>query len=219
MDEVKSISVMVPRTAFPAERMVKMRYSTTKGMGSTNLNAAAIAFRANSIYDPDYQILGHNPLGYNQWAEFYDQWIVMASSINVRFFAGDNDGGQAAMRVGVFTSDTPESSSGISPSLTDTWIEQEKGNFKILPPSVNVKPVTVNAAFDTKKWFNLVNVRDNLGLYGQAFSNIAPPTTEAYFNVWVGPVVPGGTSPSPICVEYLLEYIVLLSEPRDLASS
>lgn len=42
------------------------------------------AFRANSIYDPDYTGTGGQPLGRDQWATLYSKYRVFASKIEVK---------------------------------------------------------------------------------------------------------------------------------------
>jgi len=196
-----------------------MRYSTTKEVGSTNLLASAISFRANSIYDPDYAILGHNPLGYNQWEVFYDTWIVLQSTLMVTYVAGDNTGSSAAQRTGVFASDTAHNSSAVAPAQQDTWIEQQLGLHRTLPPSINVAPITMKIGWKASDWFNLSKPQDTISEYGSTFGASAPPNVQAFFVHWQGPVVTGGTSPAPNPVQYILEYVVMLGEPKELPSS
>ncbi len=42
-------------------------------------------FRANSVFDPDFAIGGHQPRGFDQLASLYDEYIVTKAVITVRF--------------------------------------------------------------------------------------------------------------------------------------
>jgi hypothetical protein len=42
-------------------------------------------FRVNSIFDPDYTGVGHQPLGHDQWATFYNRSRVRGCSYTVTF--------------------------------------------------------------------------------------------------------------------------------------
>lgn len=39
-------------------------------------------FRGNSVYDPDYTGTGTQPNGFDQWASFYNSYVVLGSSIS-----------------------------------------------------------------------------------------------------------------------------------------
>lgn len=44
-------------------------------------------FRANSLYDPDYTGVGHQPLGYDQFSPMYKQYCVVGVKIKARMRA------------------------------------------------------------------------------------------------------------------------------------
>lgn len=51
-------------------------------MTSAN-NTAFQWFRNNSIYDPDGSGIGHQPLGYDQWSQFYGRYRVIGAKYRV----------------------------------------------------------------------------------------------------------------------------------------
>lgn len=65
----------------PDTLLVNMKYNTS----ITMVNVAGFGsyvFRMNSISDPDFTGLGHQPLGHDQWANFYAEYEVKSSSVD-----------------------------------------------------------------------------------------------------------------------------------------
>ncbi len=55
-------------------------------------NMETHVFRANSVFDPDFTGVGHQPRGYDQVKDMYEEWHVVASKIKIRVFDRDEDG-------------------------------------------------------------------------------------------------------------------------------
>lgn len=67
---------------FPDKKYVTLRYAqqiniTPSAAGANHL------FRINSLYDTDYTGVGHQPLGFDQWATIYDKYVVRRARIKV----------------------------------------------------------------------------------------------------------------------------------------
>lgn len=69
---------IVPDTAYTV-----LKYCTGLQMFAASA-AANRVFRGNSVFDPDLTGAGHQPVGYDQWAQFYDKYQVLASKIIVK---------------------------------------------------------------------------------------------------------------------------------------
>jgi len=66
----------------PGKLQVVMRYSTTVNLSNTLAGTTEnYLFRTNSIFDPDFTGIGHQPLGHDQWAAFYNRYKVVRSNI------------------------------------------------------------------------------------------------------------------------------------------
>jgi hypothetical protein len=192
-----------------------MRYTETTVIADTNLTSTCISWSANGIYDPRTPSLGgHAPLTYNLWASIYDTWIVAGSKMQVTFCPGGIDEGDSTMRAGVFVADQSYQGTGLDPLLPNTWIESGLGTWRAVQSSVNIKPAMCTAKFSAKKWFNLTSIRDNNPLYGSTFPGASNPTHQAYYNVWVGPMVSGGTTPVPLTLQVVIDYLVIVGEPK-----
>lgn len=104
----------------PDVMYVPMRYSTT----FTMVNVGGFGnheFRQNSIFDPDFTGTGHQPLGHDQWANFYTAYEVLSSSIKFQVLPPDVNPIQFAIY--------PSLGSGSVTSIA-TAIEQPYSKFK-----------------------------------------------------------------------------------------
>lgn len=67
----------------PDRILIPFEYSTNIQITSGGSMSGNI-FYGNSLYDPDYTNLGHQPRGYDQWKGFYNKYTVVASKLEVR---------------------------------------------------------------------------------------------------------------------------------------
>lgn len=76
-------STSVQRSLIIADRQfVKMTYTQL-----VNVSGAAVIYnvwRGNSVFDPDQTGTGGQPLGYDQWANFYDRYRVYGSQMTIK---------------------------------------------------------------------------------------------------------------------------------------
>ena len=161
--------------------------------------------RANDIFDPDYTGTGHQPMGFDQWAVLYNHFVVLGSKVTCRFVldADEND----PAYVGVYISDDTTT------PYTDAseCIESKKGQTKILARPDKAGHVT--ATYSAKRFYNVTDVKDNVDRLGSTVT--ASPTEQALFHYWlqgVNETINGD-------VDVTIEYIVMFSEPKDLAQS
>jgi len=195
-------------SSFPSNRVVKMRY-----VGSYEFTGASgvldkYQFRLNGINDPDYTGIGHQPLGHDQWAMFYQEYIVLGAKVTVKWVF---ESGAQAVAVGGFI--------GPSTTLTATSYdlieEQGKSKSRILPQSLDTRPVILTHYFSTKKFYNLANVNDNKDSVGAVFGN--NPTDQAILTIYAQAL---DKTTSIICQAHVtIDYIVSLGKPKELAQS
>lgn len=199
-----------PRLSFagqPKFKVMKMRYveqlSLNAGVGSIY----GYNFRANSIFDPDQSGVGHQPMGHDQWSAFYNHYVVLGSKITVTFsnqHAGD------PMVCGVFLNDDTTLTSGTLTSL----IENAKGPYCHLDSAGGAGVRRLSKKFSAKKFFKC-DVKDRTDLKATFGSN---PSEEAYYMVWCA-AMNTGSDPSAVYATVKIDYICLLSEPKDLGPS
>lgn len=69
---------------FPVKANVKLKYSATISLNAGANSRAINSFRANSVFDPDFTGVGHQPLGFDQWAAVYGAYRVTKCTVTAR---------------------------------------------------------------------------------------------------------------------------------------
>lgn len=200
------------RTAFPASRIVKLRYiqPITLDPGASTAFVSQI-FSANSINDPDVTGAGHQPMGHDQWATWYNRYTVIGAKISVMGIISTTSN---PALFGVRTIDLSTTGhttiAGLMETPTVSW--------RFMQTAVNGNvPKPARANYSAKKWFNLTNIKDNHTHVGAAFG--ANPATQVYFHVFYGSHDNGATDIPACSLIAKITYIVLLSHPKELAQS
>jgi len=204
----KMTSIQKPLVGFPRSKLVNMRYVSFYTLTSTSGVMSVQTFRANSINDPDSSGVGHQALGHDQWSAFYQNYKVLSSKITVKFQA--NAATTTPPVAGVILQNI-----AVPASLDYTaLIEQGNSSWRMAPQSVATAIQTLVRKFDCKKFFNLVNVKDEDDI-GAAFS--ANPAKAAYFTLWLQ----GHDQATTIAADFtvVIDYVVSVNEPKELAQS
>lgn len=207
----KSRSRRILPHVVPDSKVVKLRYVDIVPINAGPTNTAVLIFRANSINDPDHALGGHQPLGHDQWANFYDHYTVIGAKITCRFTASLTSGTQGATIVGIMLKDNATTIS--SPR---NIMEQGTSGYKVLTGANAGGTTTVTKGFSTKKFFGLKDVSDNRSLVGAAMN--ADPPEDAYFHVYVASI-DGTSDPGITNVLVTIQYIVKLTERKALGES
>lgn len=108
-------SVRMGKALFPNEVFVRLKYHD-----GFNLSAAAgssfHAIRGNGMFDPDFSLGGHQPRGFDQYADIYQNYMVYASKVS--YVVANNQSTTAKGLVLYQTSTTPA-------TLPRPWINTE----------------------------------------------------------------------------------------------
>lgn len=196
---------------FPKQKRVNMRFCSTVTIDSTGSTVSVAQFKANSINDPDVAFLGKRPMGYDQWAVWYNHYIVVGAKITFKLFPSTNTT-NVPNAVGVYISDDTT-----IPTAYDSLIMQGRGQYKIVPTAQTSGGVyTFTQRYSCKKFFNIKDVKDNFRLLGAPFGS--DPTEGAVFNIWCQPV-DKLTNTGGFTGMAVIDYIVDLSEPKDIPDS
>lgn len=201
----------LPLNGRPPNQVVKMRYSQLINFPYSLASASFHVFRANSIFDPDHSGTGHQPMGHDQWAQFYNHYRVLGSKIRVDYL--NEDTAQPAL-VGCFLDDDATTTATFK---SDHIIETGRGRWKTVSsvaPSTG-KPLVLK--YSAKRFHNAVDVKDRNDLKATFGTN---PSEQAYYIVWGQDVTGAGTSsPAVLYLQVTIDYIVSLEEWKDLPSS
>lgn len=81
----------------PSQLNTKFRYVSDQKQFITGVAGVPVeVFRLNSLFDPEFTGVGHQPLNWDQITPFYQFYRVNGVKVIIRFFGSPNDG----MRVG-----------------------------------------------------------------------------------------------------------------------
>ncbi len=200
---------------FPATRVVKLRYVTSIDLNPALASKSFHQFRANSLFDPDYTGIGHQPLGFDQLVTpFYNHYTVVGSKITANFVYSSSNINEGSM-IGIYLSDDDQ-----IPVAGLDIAEQGLGKYRVVP-SVNYaaiggKTPTISNTFSAKKMFNLTDIKDNTARVGAPVT--ANPSEDAIFTVWtqgLNSAVDYGTTR----VLITMNFTAICSEPKSLVSS
>lgn len=204
----RRINRTLPLAGRPKNKVVRLRYSDVIGLNAGVGSAAGYSFRCNSIFDPDYTGTGHQPLGHDQWALFYNHYRVLGAKITINFAAS---GAGHSMMAGCYLDDD---ASGPTP-FNSTAIIEKGGKYRVMDDTGGPGNRTIVLKYSTKKFHNRVNVKDCDDLRATFGSN---PTEMAYFVLWCQ-ALNSAADPSVVYANVKIDYIVSLEEAKDLAQS
>lgn len=181
----------------PQSQIVKLRYNDTSlQLNPSGLTPADYVFRCNSIYDPNYTALGHQPMWHDLYSQMYRYYTVLGSKITVRF-VNDLDNN---LLVGVYKS---ELTSGITTSEAIT--ENKASRYKYLTTRSANASCTITDKFSAKRWFRAPVDTKQRTLFGNN------PDQVAYWHVWAEDSFKNDIS--AIAFSVTIEYIVKFSNP------
>lgn len=194
-------------SGMPLARRANLRYCEQLTMTCTSGILEHYIFRANSVFDPNQSGIGHQPMGYDQWALLYNNYNVVGSKIQVRL-TGDTSI-SAPIAMGVFLTDY------ITPPYADwTGYKEGRKGSVITYTGRNSNVYKAQSKFSAKKYFNLKDVKDNTHRTGAGTGT--NPTEEAYYIIWLQ-TLNATTDTFEILVQ--VDYIVDFSDPKELAQS
>lgn len=200
---------------FPKQRVVKMRWMENLTLDSTG-PAVTRTYAANDINNV-FALPVHRPLGYDQWGEFYQEWVVVGSRIHCKATYASTTAGSVPVNWGVLlTNDGSTTFAQLS-----ALVEQGKTKYKIMQPVNNGNMTSISQSFSAKKFFNITNVKDNyrrLGSYFAPGAGAGGPELNASFVVWAA-AADNGTNVQPINVTVTIEYLVLVGSQKTIAQS
>lgn len=197
---------------FPEKKFVNMLYAdefllTPGGVGLGDFHV----FRANSIFDPDLTGVGHQPRYHDTLQSIYERYVVVGSTINVRFWApGSASAGQCMVYsvIRPTSSDTPSTSNSFG-----NLIEQGGIHFKPLGARDGGHDVTLTrSVYNPWKLYkkNPYNEDDLQALFG------ANPLTSPIFVMGVVPVNAGDTIGAVRCTITINYKVMCLRKKHDL---
>lgn len=202
----------------PNRYYCKLRYVTYGHHDHANAvnTSLATVYRANSLYDPEVGLGGHQPLGFDQLCLFYNHFIVVGSKISMTPI-GKSAANAIPVCYGISLTDQGTRMNALAPD----YILEQEGTTKTIRQmgsninTMNSKQMTAKKFFSAKKFFQKKQVYDSQF----QCSSAADCTEGAYFECWTVPAQTNTGDPPDYEFMIQIDYIVCCIEPKPLAQS
>jgi len=184
---------------FPNSIITKMRYGAYITLTNTSGGRGLNVYSANSIFDPDTTGIGHQPMWRDNYANIYQNYVVLGSKITVTFCAVTENVNQL---FGIVADDD----SSIS-NTGEALLEMNNSVSSCGGPTLSgCEPVTLTSTFCPLRDFG-VEVKDD---GASATASGSSPAQQQYWGVWAASMDSSSTSTTNIKVE--IEYTVKWTE-------
>lgn len=194
---------VIPRNPFPLKTIAKLRYCETVRLDATTGSSASYLFRANSIFDPNFTGVGHQPYGRDTYESIYNHYRVLKSRISCTFLSnGSSSTGHLVCGVAVKDDSTVELG-------FDTIRESKGAHYKMLADST--QKATVTNGYNSKKAFPN-NVSDLNSIMG------TNPSEIVFFQIFTTSAN-NTIDPSSVDVVVTIDYTCMFWELKDLGQS
>lgn len=184
-------------------RYVEINQTLDPGIGGIPVTRV---YRLTSLFDPNYSGAGHQPIGFDQIMPMYDHYTVIGARVKVTASNLDRDPQILILQV----------KDGISLSTNITeMIENGRTNFKTLggvESSASQKTLTAN--FSSKRFFS----RNPMASDKNQGTISSSPAENAFLHITVAPTTDGDNT-EKVIYSIIIEYIAMLTEPKQLTSS
>lgn len=206
-----AVVAKIPKAVgLPDMQKVKLRYVEIFSVDPAGSGVvSSYAFRANSIYDPNYTGSGHQPSGFDQIAPYYERCHVISSKARLEYTPGATST-SVTPAWATITCDPNLRTSTVYTSTTD-WVEKvntrrilcgmyyNNGNYGVVPNYAY-------ASFTPKK-LGIQTTKEYLADPEKACSytaDIADETNMAYYNINVCDY--NGGNPDSLLFTIIIDY-------------
>lgn len=213
----KAVIRRLPLTGFPRSKLVRMRYVESVVIDPGSVVPILYEFNCNNIFDPNRTGTGHQPRSHDQWSEVYGRYNVVSSKCYVRCHPSSGTVHVPGVW-GLSVNRIPGEFTGLD---RDQIIESKVTNPKHVRTmggdvSFGGLPNTATRYFVAKKHFGLgktgiAEYERNSAAFGAA------PVTTPVFTLWASHVA--SNNPRFQEFTFIIEYVVLLTEPKNFDES
>ncbi len=170
------------------KKMVRLKYTEQISLDPGAAAVAHFLFRANSMFDPNSTGGGHQPVGFDQWAIFYNFYSCISSKIKVTFFSTDPSEALTNGIVGIYVNDD-----NISTTTIQGMVEFQNTKYAHIGPGDGGSGiVTVRNSYNAAKTFGrpksvYTASSDGTGGMGDSGPEGFNPKDTAVYDIFVGP--------------------------------
>lgn len=214
----------IPRALYgfsgiPRQRKAFLKYAGEITLTSAGVNIAHL-FRLNSLHDPDYTGVGHQPLGHDQWAQLYNRYTVVKATIKATPIRDANTNVvPGLLRIGVIDSSGGVSSNAMTIAEDTRYTDWTHSGLLAGGSSAGSakRPDTVRQEVDMAKFFNTKDLMTavDTDVYSAPFAS--SPTDTCWGAVVVSPI--NGNTPGACNVLVEIEFEAIFTEPKQLTAS
>lgn len=127
---IRSNKFKISRTMnpFPTNYMCQLRYSQVLPIAFSAGGWGYQRFRLNSLYDPDYSGVGHQPRGFDQLTPIYNKYLVLSAKYKIKFWQTSGVDAYVGFTVRKDAS---------APTVFEDWTEGQYGSSVVLKSDDN----------------------------------------------------------------------------------
>lgn len=209
----------------------KLRFCQRVEFSPTGTAVVAKRYLANGMYDPDTNVGGHQPRGFDEFMKLYKTFTVHGSSISCSFMYEGYDGPSVVSATGNLVKSFTESDN--QPALTAMVCGLHKGTEAITAGAAELQiekdrtvwnyingqtgHKTLKTSLKTSDFFGKPALT---GAEGYTGTEGADPTEQIFYEVWCGRVSDDYPQEATKVVGYVtIEYDATFTEPKTLAAS
>lgn len=203
----KNALYRVPRVQTARSVVKRHQYASQKVLSGTP--GAYIRFWMNGIFDPDAQVGGHQPVGHDEMANFYNHYNVIASRVVATFISTSTSPSIAALATADTVSSTYTSLSQLQESGNTVWkhVSGAGGGGATRPM------VTLRSGW--KFPYKILGVDRNSDTARTQVGS--DPSDGLFYTFWFVSI--DGATVTSCQLDVYLEYIVEWSEPKPATQS
>lgn len=204
------VTLVSRRAPIPDKTLIKLRYVADIEINPSLSSVGTHVFSANGMYDVDITGTGHQPLGFDQWMNFYQYYTVVGSKISARFMPTSSTPavGSALCGIRVVNNSIPI-------TTPETLREQNNNGWRSIGTANASNGALVVKKFSAKRFFGrqfIVGAADYIG------TDSANPTNQAFYHVWVSSTQASGDTANTT-VNVTVTFVAMLTERADLVAS
>lgn len=207
----------VSGTSIPTMRSVRLRYSDSVSLGNGVDSPYKYTIRSNSLYDPDYQVGGHQPKGFDFWAGAYKRYLVYGAKLTAYFI---NIGEVTDTKVWI----SPSTDLTGSPNVISTWrlATESRG----IPKKI-LRGSGENTTGETKKLTHYMRPT-KVGAYVGATtdtmndytSDVATnPTRPVYWHIYLQDITDTAIGSGQVLMNFTIDFYAIMYDPDTNFSS
>lgn len=195
----------------PDGKVIRMNYSERIALAGSSGAHAFNTWNANSIFDPNYTLTGHQPYGHDEYNQFYRKYLVLGCKVTTSFeYASTSLNTQPVACFAVLDEDL-----GL-PTFLHTKEERYPEKVKYLHP-YDVKEVNIVNYYDAAKWHKITQAaltadHQSVAAFG------ANPDKGVYLHTGIQSSDSSSTS-SQVQIRNRFQFIVKLLEPLPILGS